>query len=132
MKSAGLTHRLVIYTAQQNPKGMEQVACDFMELMQQKVSNMNSDHVLNMDQMPIPFLYHNKCMWDKKGVKTVHMQSSTSETKRATLAATVTMSGEVLPPLLIFKGKKWVDQKEGVTESPTFVSVCHPKKGMDR
>ena len=33
-------------------------------------------------------------------------QSSTSETKRATLAATVTMSGEVLPPLLIFKGKQ--------------------------
>ncbi len=129
MKSARLTHRLVIYTAQQNPKGMEQVACDFMELMQQKVAHMNPEHVLNMDQTPIPFLYHNKCMWDKKGVKTVLMQSSTSETKRATLVTTVTMS--VLPPLLIFKSKKMGGPKRRSYQI-SHLCVCMPsKKGMD-
>ncbi len=61
MKSAGLTHRLGTHTAQQSPKVMEQAARDFMELMHQKVAHMNPDHVLNMDQMSIPFSYHNKC-----------------------------------------------------------------------
>ena len=60
MKSAGLTHRLGTHTAQHSPKGIEQVARDFIELMRQKFAHMNPDHVLNMDQMPIPFLYHNK------------------------------------------------------------------------
>ena len=67
---------------------------------------MNSDNVLNMDQTPIPFSYHNKQTWEEKGVKTIHSCASTTDTKRATLAATVTMSGEVLLPLLIFKGAK--------------------------
>ena len=85
---------------------MESVAQEFMSLMRHKVANMNPDHVLNMDQTPIPFSYHNKRTWEEKGVKTVHSQASTTDTKRATLAATVTMNGEVLLPLLIFKGSK--------------------------
>ena len=72
MKSAGLTHRLGTHIAQQSPKVMEQAARDFMELMQHKVPHMNPDHVLNMDQMPNPRLYHNKHTLEKKGVKTVH------------------------------------------------------------
>ena len=106
MHSVGLTHCLRTHTARKFCREMEAAAHDFMELMRHKVANMNPDHVLNMDQMPIPFSYHNKHTWEEKGVKTVHTRSSNSETKRATLAATVTMSGEVLPMLLIFKGKR--------------------------
>ena len=51
---------------------MEAVARDFMELMRHKVSNMNPDHALNMDQMPISFSYHDKHTWEEKGVKTDH------------------------------------------------------------
>jgi len=82
----------------------EDAALDFMEFMRRKVENMNPDHVLNMDQTPIPFTFHAKRTWETKGVRTVHVRGSTSETKRATLAATVTMSGEHLPPFLIFQG----------------------------
>ena len=87
--------------------------------MRHKVANMNPDHVLNMDQTPIPFLYHNKRTWEEKGVKTVHSRASTTDTKRATLAATVTMSGEVLLLLLIFKGAKMKKNK-----LPTLPPVC--------
>ena len=85
---------------------MENAVQEFMSLMRHKVTNMNPDHVLNMDQTPIPFLYPNKRTWEEKGLKTVHSQASTTDTKRATLAATVTMIGEVLLPLLIFKAAK--------------------------
>ena len=89
--------------------------------MQQKVVNINPDHVLNMDQMPIPFFYHNKNTWDEKGVKMVHTQSSNSETKTTTLAPTVTMSGEVLPPVL--------EQKELPNLPPMCLYAI--QKGMD-
>ena len=131
MKSAGLTHRLGTHTTQQSPKVMEQAARDFMELMQQKVAQMNPDHVLNMDQMPILFSYHNKCTWDEKGVKTVHTQSSTSDIMRATLAATVSTSGEVLPPLLIFKGEKngRIEEKELPNLPPMCLYAVQKRHG---
>ena len=131
MKSAGLTHRLGTHTAQQSPKVMEQAARDFMELMRQKVAHMNPDHVLNMDQTPIPFSYHNKRTWDEKGVKTVHTRSSTSDTKRATLAATISMSGEVLPPLLIFKGEKngRIEKKELPNLPPMCLYAVQKRHG---
>ena len=96
----------------------EDAALDFMEFMRRKVENMNPDHVLNMDQTPIPFTFHAKRTWETKGVRTVHVRGSTSETKRATLAATVTMSGELLPPFLIFKGAQ--NGRIAKTELGTF------------
>ncbi len=70
-----------------------------------------------MDQMPIPFSFHSKRMWSQKGAYT-HVLASTGETKRATLAATIKMSAELLPPLLIFKGRK--NGRIEKNELPTF------------
>ena len=75
-----------------------------MEFMRCKVSSMNPDHVINMDQTPFPFTFHLNCTWDTKGLWTVHVRSSTSDTKRMTLAVPVTMSGNLLPPFIVFKG----------------------------
>ncbi len=96
-------HHLSTHTAQKNGK-MEGASHKFIEYIRRKVSQMFPDHILNMDQMPIPFLFHSKCIWLKKGAHTVHVLASRGEMKRVTLAATVTMSGELLPPLFIFKG----------------------------
>jgi hypothetical protein len=120
--SAGLVHRVSTHVAQRDPKEMEGTAQEFMSLMRHKVGNMNPDHVLNMDQTPIPFSYHSKRTWEEKGVKTVNSRASTCDTKRATLAATVTMSGEVLLPLLIFKGAK--NGRIEKYELPTLPPVC--------
>ena len=100
----GLTHRVATHVAQKSHHETEAASIEFMEFMRRKVANMNPDHVINMDQTPIPFLYHNNRTWNKKGMRTIHVRASTTETKRATLAATVTMSGQLLVPLLIFKG----------------------------
>ena len=72
LTSAGLVHRVGTHVAQRDPKEMESAAQEFMALMRHKVGNMNPDHVLNMDQTPIPFSYHTKRTWEEKGVKTVH------------------------------------------------------------
>ena len=131
MHSARLTHRLGTHTAQKFHKELEAVARDFIELMQHTVANMIPDHVLNMDQMPIPFSYHDRCTWVEEGVKMAHTLSSNSETNRATLAATVTMSGKILPPLLIFKGKQngWIEQKEVPNLPPMCLYAI--QKSMD-
>ena len=39
------------------------------------------------------------------GARTINGRTSTSQTIRATVAVTVTASGEMLQPLVIFKGK---------------------------
>ncbi len=39
------------------------------------------------------------------GVKTVHIHLSTNDTKRATVAVTITGSGSLLPSMVVFKGK---------------------------
>ena len=66
---------------------------------------MNPDDVLNMDQTPIPFTFPSNHTLEKKGTKMIHVRTSTTDTKRATLAAAVTGSGKLLTPFLIFKGK---------------------------
>jgi hypothetical protein len=73
-------------------------------MMRQKLVGCNLDDILNMDQTPIPFSYHSSKMLDIKGKKTIHARTSSTNTKRVTLAATVTASGKMLAPFLIFKG----------------------------
>ena len=90
--------------------------------MRQKVQNMNPDHVLNMEQTPIPFTYHANCTWSEKGMQTIHIWASTSDTKRAMPAATVTMNRNLLPPLLIFKGEQ--NGRIASKGLPTFPEIC--------
>ncbi len=77
----------------------------FMSLMRQKVSGMDPDDVINMDKTPIAFSFPSNWTLKKKGAKTIHVQTSTTDTKRAMLATTVTASDKLLTPFLIFKGK---------------------------
>jgi hypothetical protein len=64
----------------------------------------HADFILNMDQTPIPFTYNARKTLELVGRRTVHIRKSTGDTKRATFAMTVTASGKILKPLLIFKG----------------------------
>ncbi len=98
-------------------------------MMGQKLAGHKLNDVLNMDQTPIPFLYHSGKMLDVKGTKTIHARLSTMDTKRVTLAATVIASGKMLMPFLIFKGKP--NGRIATREFATFLSegeyACHDK-----
>ncbi len=56
----GLTHQVSTHVSQKSHMETEDAALDFMEFMRRKVENMNPDHVLNMDQTLIPFMFHAK------------------------------------------------------------------------
>jgi hypothetical protein len=61
------------------------------------------------------------------------VRTSTSDTKRATLAATVTASGKLLTPFLIFKGKTngRIVNKELQTYPDECIYACQDKAWMD-
>jgi predicted ABC-type ATPase len=80
-------------------------AKDFMAMMRDKIDGRNPDNIINMDQIPVTFSYHSNKTLDIKGTKTIHTRMSTSDTKHITLVSTVTASGNILLPYLIFKGK---------------------------
>jgi hypothetical protein len=92
------------HVAQKDHHETLQESLHFISMMPHRVAGMDPDDILNMDQTPIPFSYPaNHTL--KKGTKTIHVRSSTMDTKQATLAAAVTGSGNLLIPMLIFKGK---------------------------
>jgi hypothetical protein len=61
--------------------------------------------IWNMDQTPVYFSYHRSKTLAQRGIKTVHVRKSTSDTRRATCALLCTAAGEFLRPMLIYKGK---------------------------
>jgi hypothetical protein len=61
--------------------------------------------IWNMDQTPVYVSYHRSKTLSKRGIKTVHVRKSTSDTRQATCALTCTAAGNFLHPMLIFKGK---------------------------
>ncbi len=44
-------------------------------------------------------------MFEVIGEKTIHICTSTNDTKRVTMAVTITADGTLLPSTLVFKGK---------------------------
>ncbi len=57
-----------------------------------------------MDQTLVFFSMESKTTLDLDGLKTIRTQLSTSDTKQATVAATMAASGHQLPFTVIFKG----------------------------
>ena len=103
-KHIGLTQRVATHTAQNHFKETEDDSKDFIAMMKKRTTNRNKDDILNMDQTPIVYSFHAKKTLEVKGSKTIQVHASTTDTKRVTVAATVTASGKMLPPFMIFKG----------------------------
>ena len=86
-----------------------------------------------MDQTPVPFTYNARKMLELIGCQTVHVQKSINDTKRATFAMTVTASGKVLTPLIVFKGKPGghIAQLEFSTYPNEMIKACQENAWMD-
>ena len=68
-----------------------------------------------------------------QGARTVNGRTSTSQTIRATVAVTATASGELLEPLIVFKGKLGgrIESREFATYPPGAVYACQDAAWMD-
>ena len=131
-KQMGLTHRAATHTAQKDHHETEEESRHFIEMMRDKVADKDPALILNMDQTPIPFSFHATKTLEKKGTKTIHVRSSTSDTKRVTLAVTIDASGGMLPPMLIFKGAaNGRIAREFVTYPDGGHYACQKKAWMD-
>ncbi len=69
----------------------------------------------------------------EEGTKTIHVCTSTTDTKHVTLAATVMGSGKLLTPFLIFKGKAngRITSKELQTYPKECIYTCQEKARVD-
>jgi hypothetical protein len=86
-----------------------------------------------MDQTPIQFSFHSRTTLDSRGKKTIQVRASTTDTKRVTLAATVTGDGRMLTPFMIFKGTAngRIAKREFGTYPAAGKYACQPKAWMD-
>ena len=121
-----------MHTAQKHFAVTEEDAKDFIAMARMKLQGQDPYDILNMDQIPIPYSYHSNKMLEVIGSKSVQQRSSTFETKRITLAATVTASGKMLTPFLIFKGaRNGCIACKFVTFPVEGKYACQPKAWMD-
>ena len=106
-----------------------EVICPKLQLQCQ-----NKAFVSNVDQTPIPFTFNSKTTLEVVGARTVHVRRSTNDTKGATAAITVTVSGKMLPPLLVFKGTKngRIVKKEFPTFDKSMYYACQENAWMDK
>ena len=67
----GLTQCAATHTAQKHHFQTEDAVKDLIAMMKIKLQERILDDILNMDQMPIPYLYHANKTLNLKGAKTV-------------------------------------------------------------
>jgi len=107
MHAHSFSYRMGTHTSQRPPAEVESEAADFMRFMRGIVSGGNRDRrfIINMDQTPVFFSMSSKRTLEVIGKKTIHIRTSTNDTKRVTVAVTITADGTLLPSFLVFKGK---------------------------
>jgi hypothetical protein len=104
-------------------------------MMKVRLYGRNKDEITNMDQTPIAYSFHARTTLETEGTKTIQVRASTNDTKCVTVAATatVTASGKMLPPFMIFKGASHgrIATCEFVTNPAGGKYACKPKAWMD-
>ncbi len=89
--------------------------------------------ILNIDQTPVYFSMHPRKTLARKGNKTIHVWSSTDDTKRATDAVTITASWNKLPLMMIFKGTECgcIAKRRIAHNHKGPIHVCQENAWMD-
>jgi hypothetical protein len=134
-KKHSFVHRMGMHESQRSPSETAGMALDYVQIIRPRLgqSNRHQDFILNMDQTPVPFTFNAKQTLELVGQRTVHIRKSTNDTKRVTCAMTVSASGRVLTPLLVFKGapNKRIERNEFATYPRGMVYACQGKAWMD-
>jgi hypothetical protein len=123
MRAHLLVYCMGTHQTQRKPKEVAAEALDYMNLICALLLGPHRERrfILNMDQTPVYFCMTRKKTLEVVGVKTVHIRTSTSNTKRATVAVTIATDGTVHPSTIVFKGKPdgWIARKEFSTYPTT-------------
>jgi hypothetical protein len=121
--------------ATKSPSEVYEEVTAFMDRSRPSLCGPHRDKrwIWNMDQTPVYFTYHRSKTLAKRGIKTVHVRKTTSDTRRATCALTCTAAGNFLRPMLIYKGKAkgLIATRELKHHDPTSVCACQDAAWMD-
>ena len=87
---------------------VEGEALQFLDVIRPVLLEPNRDPniVYNMDQTPVWMAMDDKMTIDHVGTRTVNIRTATGDSKRVTMAVTVTASGRQVKHMVVFKGKK--------------------------
>ncbi len=120
LRAHWIVYGMGTHVSQRNPEEVATEAADFMSLMRPIVTGPHRDRrfILNMDQTPVYFSMSKKRTLEIAGAKTVHVRTSTNDTKCATIAVTIAADGTLLPSTVIYKGKQ--DGRIAKTELKTL------------
>ena len=135
MKKHNYVYHRVTNEAQKSLKEVSDEAKAFLEEARLLLVGPHRDMrwIFNMDQTPLHFSYQSLRTIEKRGKKTINVRKSSSQTKRATAALTVTAAGDFLSPMIIFKGKPdgQIALRELPTLDPTSIYACQDAAWMD-
>ena len=100
-------YRMGTHKSQRKPEEFQEEATDYMRLISPFLIGNYCDprFILNMDQTPVYFLMNAKRTLELIGKKTIHIRTSTNNTKRVAVTVTIAGDGTVLPSVVVFKGK---------------------------
>jgi hypothetical protein len=118
-------YRMGAHESQRKPEEVQEEATDYMRLIRLFLIGNHHDpcFILNMDQTPVYFLMNSKGTLELIGQKTIHIRTSTNNTKCATVVVTIVGDGTVLPLVVVFKGK--VNGRIAKKESAAFPTSHH-------
>ena len=104
-----LVHRVATYTAQCPPDEVHEDAKSHLVVAVPKCVGPTRDprFVLNMDQTNSKFGNSPGQTIDQRGARTINMRTGTDNSKRCTVALTVSASGEMITPMVIYKGTRY-------------------------
>jgi len=107
MARNNLAHRMSTHTAQRPPEEVVQEALGYLEVLRPIISDSNRslEFTANMDQTPMWHAMTEKVTIDTVGKRTINVRTSAGDSKRVTVAVTITASGHQLPSMIVFKGK---------------------------
>ena len=111
MRRFAIRHNLVIRKRSRLiakcPEVLKNTCHQYLEYIRPILSgpNRHRDFIINMDETAVVFDMSPEYTYDKKGSKTITIRTTGGEKKRATVSITITASGKVLKPHIIYKGK---------------------------
>ena len=90
------------------PRDLEEKLSSFHQFVKTKLEEDEFDNhlIINMDETPVYFDLQPAKTINKCGEKSVLVRTTGSEKRHFTVVLAVTASGVMLPPMVIFKGKR--------------------------
>ena len=122
LKKHNFAYRRSTHVAQTSPRLTIREAQAFIAQTKPRFTTVtcHQDYILNMDQTCVYFSMHSPYTLDKKGTRDVHTRRSGNNSSKVTTAITVTASGKMLRPMIIFL------RRNQTVESQQMNFLCTP------